>query len=108
MHLGMTRVQQPIEIRASPTRDEVDTDVEGSGDAAQRRQRHAVDLTTLCAGHYRDRDAGMLGDVGLPPPTADADRTERGSDPTIVHARIVARGPYPPVICAPSCQTVIG
>lgn len=83
---GVTGVEHPVQVAATPTGEDVDADVKDSGDSAERWQR--ADVTALQGRHHEVRHAGTSGDVRLSQPATDPNGAQDRADSLVIHGPI--------------------
>ncbi len=76
MKSSVAGVDQALEIRASPTRHEVNPDVQRGRELPDRADRVVVDMAPLDPRDHRSMDACRLGQVALAPAAAMSDRAK--------------------------------
>jgi hypothetical protein len=86
---GMLRVEEAIELSAARSRQQLDPDVHGRTDAAERLEADVVDQPTLNPRHRRARHARCGGEIDLPPGAAEPGGADGGTEPFLVHAGTV-------------------
>jgi len=91
---GVLRVEQPIELAASPACLHLDADLQCRTDASDHGKRNTVDVAALNSGNQRVGDGRSRAELTLRPPSTDSDRSDDATELEVVHAGILARSPY--------------
>lgn len=86
MHPPMARAEHPIEIPATPARDEVDPDLEGSRHTQQRLQGERVNVAALNPRNRRGGHVRPLPNIALPHAPTQANGPEDLTQADTVHA----------------------
>ena len=106
------RMDEPIEIAATPPRRQVDADLEGRGHGADGVHGQQVEAPALQTRDRRVGDAGPIRDVALPQPATKPDRPEPRTELDVVHAAQSGpprfAGGYCDALTAAPCQMPAG
>ena len=100
-------VKQARSLPTSPSWLERQGDFERCRDATGRGQRQPFQLPPFRAGHRRLRYAGSSRDIDLAPPSSPAHRTKQVPDASIIHPRMLAEGPSPPVTARRTAEVAV-
>jgi hypothetical protein len=71
---GMALVQEPVQFAATPSRDDIDANVQCASEATERVERHAANTAALEIRNHRSRYTCSIGDIHLPPSLTNSDR----------------------------------
>jgi hypothetical protein len=82
---GVPRIEKPVEIRSVPTRNEIDSSIDGPEKATENRDARPVEMPSLDARHGRGRHAGNASERRLGHLPMASDRSDNESDLRIVH-----------------------
>ncbi|MDP9273267.1 MAG: hypothetical protein M3O93_07025 [Chloroflexota bacterium] len=79
------RVEEPIQVPASPAGPKVETNLKRRQTAAQHSDTHLLDQTALQARNRRYGAVGGASDVALPPAAPDSNRANGPTKAQVVH-----------------------
>jgi hypothetical protein len=81
----MARIEQPVELTATPTRNCLDPNIEHAAHSAHAVQTDASDVATLDQRNLRSGYTGPIRDVLLAPSTANAYGAICSSHARVIH-----------------------
>jgi hypothetical protein len=94
VHPRVAAMDHPVEVRALPQHGPVEPRAECGCESPDVAEPDAVEATGLDLHDDRAWDPGQAGRVALAKGPTDPKRTQRGTDPLVVHARRMARGDH--------------
>jgi hypothetical protein len=97
----MGRAEQAIELPATPSRHEIQANLEHLRDTLERRQADGLEPPMLDAPDDGCRGFRSRGDIDLPESKPDPDRSEDAPDPNVVHPSSVETPASPLLIGTP-------
>lgn len=103
---GMSGIQHAIEIAATPSRQNINPDLERLRNSHERGEADAAHMPTLDARNHCLRNLRCLGDVDLAPTLPYSNRPKDRSQSHEIHPRILRSGGLLPHYCSVIRRTI--
>ncbi len=84
-HRSMAAMQEPIEVAATPSRDDIDANLEGGSGRPDRAQGGGIQMAALKQGVSGSRNAGPNSHISPSIVPAQPDAAERQAHPLVIH-----------------------